>query len=90
MTMLVENAVVFPLALILLESHDASGKGWGHLLRQVGGRLLRSPLVISISAGVLCSLAGLQLPLVFSKVLELLAQASVACHCLSSAARWWA
>jgi predicted permease len=89
MTMLVENAVVFPLALILLESHDASGKGWGHLLRQVGGRLLRSPLVISISAGVLCSLAGCSCR-VFSKVLELMAQASVACHCLSSAARWWA
>nr|WP_255497568.1 AEC family transporter [Aquitalea sp. LB_tupeE] len=78
MTMLVENALVFPVVLILLESQDASGQGWPHLLRQVGGRLLRSPLVIAITAGVLCSLVGLQLPLVFSKVLELLAQASVA------------
>ncbi len=78
MTMLVENALVFPLALILLESQDASGKGRAHLLHQVGGRLLRSPLVIAISAGVLCSLAGVQLPGVFSKVLELMAQASVA------------
>lgn len=78
MTMLVENALIFPLALILLESHSAAGQGPGYLLRQVVGRLAHSPLVISISAGVACSLLGLALPTALNKVLELLAQASVA------------
>jgi len=61
--MLVENVVIIPLALLVMEL--GKPKGAGHPLRQFGKVLIgvvKRPLVIAIALGLVVSLTGLTLP----------------------------
>lgn len=75
MAVMVENLLVVPAGLILMEraaSDGQSGVNW----RAVGIRVIKSPLILSILAGVTVALSGLGIPVIFDKMLTMLAQAA--------------
>ncbi len=76
MNMLVESLLIMPLALALAESASQRGQGWRRALRDTGWRLLRSPLILAIAAGVLLSALHMSLPAPLARVIDLLAAAS--------------
>lgn len=74
--MLVENLLLIPLALILAEAgQQRGGNGWA-VARETALRLLRNPLIIAISLGLLLSLLQLRLPSLLFKAVDMLASAS--------------
>lgn len=73
--MLVENLVMIPLSLALAEAGQQRGKA-GQMVRETSLRLLRNPLIIAISLGLLFSLLNLQLPAVPARVVDMLVAAS--------------
>ncbi|WP_417594567.1 AEC family transporter [Oceanospirillum sp.] len=75
MAVMVENLLVVPTALILMEraaNDGTSGVNW----RAVGGRVIKSPLILSILAGVVVALSGVTVPVILDKMLAMLAQAA--------------
>lgn len=76
MNMLVENLLVIPLGLALAEGASSGADGWRAALRETAVRLLRSPLILALAAGVLLSLSGLQLPVPVARAIDMLAVAS--------------
>lgn len=77
MNMLVENLLLIPLMLALMDA--ASGAGhWRAVVRGAAAGLLRNPMVLGLSAGLLVSLLGLPLPAVADRTVGLFAQASAA------------
>lgn len=76
MNMLVENLLVIPLALALAEGASSGAEGWRAAMRDTATRLLRSPLILSLAAGVLLSVSGLHLPLPLARSVDMLAMAS--------------
>ncbi|KXS54840.1 MAG: auxin efflux carrier [Marinobacter sp. T13-3] len=79
MSLMVENLLIIPLALIIIES-GIQTKQTSRLqyAGSVFSRVLRNPLVLSIAAGMLVSLLGLEIPPVADRTLDMLAQASAA------------
>jgi hypothetical protein len=80
MALLVENLLIIPLALALLEFHANrhNGHSLGRVLLGLPGRVLRNPLVLAIAAGTLASALNLTLPQAMTTSLELLGRASAA------------
>lgn len=76
LNMLVENLLVIPLALALAESAASQGQGWQRALRETAARLARSPLILSIGAGVLLSGLEITLPAPLARAVDMLAAAS--------------
>ncbi|CAD5109823.1 AEC family transporter [Zestomonas carbonaria] len=74
--MMVENLLVLPMALALAEAGDQRGVGIGRALAETFRRLLRNPIIISISIGLVLSLLEIPLPSVPRKAIEMLAMAS--------------
>lgn len=79
MSLMVENLMIIPLALIIIESggREVETSHWKHY-RAVFGRVLRNPLVLAITAGMLVSLLQLEMPAMIDKTLSMLAQSSAA------------
>ncbi len=79
MSLMVENLMIIPLALIIIESggREVETNHWKHY-RAVFGRVLRNPLVLAITAGMLVSLLQLEMPAMIDKTLSMLAQSSAA------------
>ncbi|WP_417533405.1 AEC family transporter [Marinobacterium stanieri] len=79
MSLMVENLLIIPLALIIIESggrDDATSRR--QHFTAVFARVLKNPLVLAIGAGMLVSLLQLPIPQVIDKTLSMLAQASAA------------
>lgn len=79
MSLMVENLLIIPLALIIIESggrDDATSRR--QHFAAVFARVLKNPLVLAIGAGMLVSLLQLPIPQVIDKTLSMLAQASAA------------
>lgn len=76
MAMLVENLLIIPLALALAEAAGAQRRGWRAVARETALRLLRSPLILSLLAGVGLSLSGAALPGPLAKAIDWLANTS--------------
>ncbi|WP_342247239.1 AEC family transporter [Pseudomonas sp. OTU5201] len=74
--MLVENLLMIPLALAIAELGRQNGGGLRAALLDTFLRLLRNPVIISISIGLGLALLGARLPSVPAKVVEMLAMAS--------------
>ena len=74
--MLVENLLMFPLALILAEAGSLSGGSLRTVLLGTFRRLLSNPVIIAISLGLLLALADVRLPPVLFNAVSMLAQAS--------------
>lgn len=77
MAVLVENILILPLALILLEygsgqPHAAKAEIW----RTVSLRIITNPLIIAIVIGMIVSLLNVQLPKPLSQSLDLLSKIS--------------
>ncbi|GHA29641.1 AEC family transporter [Oceanisphaera arctica] len=80
MSVMVENLIIIPLGLLLLE-YNTPREGQprtGSLCWLLLRRLLRNPLLLAIMAGLCVSLLSIRLPEAISLPLGLLGQASVA------------
>lgn len=72
MCILVENIVLFPLALAFMEMREDQGAELKKLLLTVALRLLKNPVIIAVISGILVSLSGLQLPQFIDKAMQIL------------------
>ncbi len=79
LNLLVENILLVPICLMLMES--AGGKGEGTRLRQIGTILLnvlRMPMVIGLLLGLLVSMVQIPLPAPFMRLTGMLAASASA------------
>lgn len=79
LTMLVENALIIPLALVLAEAGQSDGKPVALVIRETLARLARMPLFLAIVAGLALAAAGIRLPDSISTAVAMVADASAAC-----------
>ncbi len=75
MGMLVENLLMIPLALVLAEAGKQQGGGL-KVLGMTFGRLLKNPVIIGITIGVVVSLLDIEIPPLLFKPIEMLAGVS--------------
>lgn len=73
LNMLVENLVMIPLGLAWAESAGSRGQGWRAALTETLARLVRSPLILAIAAGVVVSLVGFKPPAAMARGIDMLA-----------------
>jgi predicted permease len=77
LNVIVENLVMLPLLLAMAESaRDGGGGAWHQVARQSAQRLMRNPLVLAVTAGLIISLAEVKLPQPVVRTVNLFAQAS--------------
>ncbi|MET0323143.1 MAG: AEC family transporter, partial [Duganella sp.] len=76
LNVLIENLVMLPLLLALAESARGHGGPWRQVLRQSALRLSRNPLVLAVTAGLVVSLARVDLPPPVLRTVNFFAQAS--------------
>lgn len=76
--MIIENALMIPLALTIAESGGEHAKPRLELFIHLAVRLIKNPLILAIVAGTLVSFFGLKLPVPIAKPLQMLAMASSA------------
>jgi len=72
MCLIVENIVLFPLALAFMESRDDQGADLKKLITSVAQRLIKNPVIIAVVSGVAVSLAGVQLPQFIDSAMQIL------------------
>ncbi|MDO6562951.1 AEC family transporter [Amphritea sp. 1_MG-2023] len=72
MCLLVENIVLFPLALAFMEAREDQGADVKKLLKIMALRLIKNPIIIAVISGVVVSLSGLQLPLFIDHAMRIL------------------
>jgi predicted permease len=78
MCMIVENVLVFPLALVLAEMGNDQQQRWQKVLAQSLGGMVRNPMIIAIFAGFVVALFGIQLSEPLVRTINMLAMASTA------------
>lgn len=78
MDMLVDNTLIIPVALILLESAAGRDERWSVRIRGITWRVVTHPLVIAIVAAVVVGAVGLRIPPMIFHAVELLANSSSA------------
>jgi len=78
MCMIVENVLIFPLALVLAEMGGNSQMRWQKVLLDALGGLVRNPMIIAIFAGFTISLLGVELSEPLVRTVNMLAMASTA------------
>lgn len=77
LAMMVENLLVLPISLAIIESGRDSGRGGGlRALAGVFAGLLKNPLVLAILAGFACSLFEIRLPTPIGRAVDMFAAAS--------------
>lgn len=76
MAVLVENILILPIILILLEYSVGHKGDSSTILRTVALRIVKNPLIISIVIGVAVSLLGVALPKPITQSLDLLTRIS--------------
>lgn len=76
LNVIIENLIMLPLLLAMAESARGKGGPWHQVLRQSLQRLMRNPLVIAVMAGLVLSLARVELPQPLLRTVTLFAQAS--------------
>lgn len=77
LNVIVENLVMLPMLLAMAESaRDGGGGSWQKTLRQLAPRMMRNPLVLAVTAGLVISLAEVKLPQPVVRTVNLFAQAS--------------
>ncbi|TYL48833.1 AEC family transporter [Marinomonas sp. IMCC 4694] len=78
MSLIIENMLILPLAFIILEASSSSGQGLkpALMIYTVMKRLIKNPLIIAVTGGVLASTFHLTLPAVIDRVLVMLSGAS--------------
>ncbi len=77
LSMLVENVILIPLLLTLAARASGTQRGWA-LLTETFRRLMSSPVVLAILAGIAVSISGITLPEVVTTPIGLIASSSAA------------
>ena len=78
MCMVVENVLLFPLALALAEMDRDGGARWQRVVRDSLVGLAKNPMIVAIFAGFVVSLLGIQLSEPLVRTVNMLAMASTA------------
>ncbi|WP_413205231.1 AEC family transporter [Rhodospirillum sp. A1_3_36] len=80
MALLVENLLLMPLALFLLEAAQGLGGGrsLGAAARAIGKRVITNPMMVAITLGGVVSVLAIPVPVVLAKCVDLLAMAGPA------------
>lgn len=78
MSLIIENILILPLAFVILEVSSSSGQGLNpvKMAYTVLKRLIKNPLILAVTGGVLASTFHLALPAVIDRVLVMLSGAS--------------
>ncbi|WP_298612872.1 AEC family transporter [uncultured Thiothrix sp.] len=76
MAVLIENILILPIVLMLLEYSVGHKSNSANILRAVALRIVKNPLIISIAMGVAISLVGIALPKPITQSLDLLTKIS--------------
>lgn len=79
LNMVVENLLLLPILMVMADmgGDDADAKPhWLKTIGQIGGRLVRNPMIVAIVAGFTFSLMGWQLPGAIGRTVSLFSQAS--------------
>lgn len=76
LNMLVENIVIIPLALVLLESSGNKGESVWTILQNIVIRLFRNPLILAMIVGVTLAVFELRLPEPLMRVVDMFAMAA--------------
>ena len=79
MTILTEVLLILPLTLILAELHDSRGRhGLARTLGKVVFQVVRNPIVLAITAGLLFAALGWRLPALLGRTVDMLAGSAAA------------
>jgi predicted permease len=80
MALIVENFLLIPLAIVMMEwgQSASSTLNWRKLLSQIVRRVFSNPIIIAIIIGIFLSLLDLGLPTVMDRSLETLANSAAA------------
>ncbi|MCW2248705.1 putative permease [Azospirillum fermentarium] len=76
LNMTVENVVLLPVLLVLLEGGAKGGESLASVLAKTARRLATNPMILAIAAGLGFSLTGLRLPDPVFRAVDMLAMAS--------------
>ncbi len=72
------HSILFmPLTVALIHAGRGDGVSWGEQIREVGGAVLKNPIVIGLLAGFLVNLSGIVLPAGIDRIVELMGDAAV-------------
>jgi predicted permease len=75
----VENGVLMPLTVVLLELGRAGGDGIGRAAMAALTSVLRNPIVMPVLAGAVVALAGIDFPAIVDGIIGLVRGATVPC-----------
>jgi predicted permease len=78
LNMVIENVVIIPILLIMVECFSSDAQSWQHTLKRALKGLATNPLVLSLLAGIAASLLEWQPPAALGRSINLLSQASSA------------
>ena len=78
MCLVIENIVLFPLALVFMETSDEHGADVKKLVGGVILRLVKNPIIIAVFFGVIFSLTGLVVPVFIDRSMSILSGAAPA------------
>lgn len=78
LNLVIENILVIPLLLLLVETSTLAGADRRQIVAQLLRRLISNPLILALIAALTVSLLELKLPAPVSRTITLLAQASSA------------
>ena len=76
LSMVVENLLIIPAALILAEMGQQSGGGLARTLHQTSKRLVKNPILMAITIGVAIAIIGIDLPGPVTKAVDMVANAA--------------
>ncbi|WP_339718484.1 AEC family transporter [Marinomonas primoryensis] len=78
MSLIIENILILPITFVILEVCSSRGQGLKptYMFYTVVKRLIKNPLILAVSGGVLASTFHLELPAVIDRVLVMLSGAS--------------
>lgn len=81
MALMIENIIIFPLAMTVVEYSSGKKQSDNSLLQiwsTVLKRVFKNPIILSIAAGLLASIISLELPAIVDRSLQMLSSASIA------------
>lgn len=76
LSMIVENLLIIPAALILAEMGRQSGGGVSRMVKQTASRVIKNPILIAILIGVVIAMTGVSLPGPVTKAIDMVANAA--------------
>ncbi|MBL1267157.1 MAG: AEC family transporter [Halomonas sp.] len=76
LSMIIENLLIIPGALILAEMGRQSGGGLSSTLKHTASRLIKNPVLMAIFIGVLIAMSGISLPGPATKAIDMVANAA--------------